>query len=407
MALRFGIAAAAAAGFVAAYNNGLGAKPPMGWSTWCTDDFCGLLDYCNEEEVREMADAIVSSGLASLSWKLSDAPFLVLLDDCWASDTRDANGNLQPDPTRFPSGIAALAQYVNDRNLTLGLYTDIADRTCKYNRTGSGGHYAQDAAWFAAQGVRYVKCDWCGHGSEPAVQQYGNLSAALNATGVPIWFAPCDWGEQAPWTWGPTVAQSFRVGPDHLPFWSAPWQSSGQGVIDYINWMANLTSAGYHSAAYGWFDTDFLMTGLPTLSDTESETEFAFWSLFGGPMIVATDLRNLSAWKASVVLNADIWTVAQDAALGVATRVFVDPTPNVQVWMKPLANGDVAVILLNANDWVVQTVGVAWSQLGWPGSASVRVYDLWNHTTLGTLTSGYTRVLEPHSNAYLRLTRVA
>jgi hypothetical protein len=24
----------------------------QGWNTWCTDDACGLLDYCNEQEVR-------------------------------------------------------------------------------------------------------------------------------------------------------------------------------------------------------------------------------------------------------------------------------------------------------------------------------------------------------------------
>ena len=25
----------------AAYDNGLGVLPPMGWNTWCTDDICG------------------------------------------------------------------------------------------------------------------------------------------------------------------------------------------------------------------------------------------------------------------------------------------------------------------------------------------------------------------------------
>lgn len=34
------------------YNNGMGAKPPMGWNTWCTDDICGLIDRCTEAEVN-------------------------------------------------------------------------------------------------------------------------------------------------------------------------------------------------------------------------------------------------------------------------------------------------------------------------------------------------------------------
>jgi len=37
----------------------------------------------------------------------------VIIDDCWLAKHRDANGHLQPDPTRFPNGIRALADYVS------------------------------------------------------------------------------------------------------------------------------------------------------------------------------------------------------------------------------------------------------------------------------------------------------
>lgn len=36
----------------------------------------------------------------------------VIIDDCWLAPNRDAAGDLQPDPDRFPSGIKALADYV-------------------------------------------------------------------------------------------------------------------------------------------------------------------------------------------------------------------------------------------------------------------------------------------------------
>lgn len=65
---------------------------------------------------------------------LSSSP--LQLDDCWAATNRTADGNLQPDPTRFPSGIPALAEYVHQRGLYLGLYTCAGPVTCKYNRTG-------------------------------------------------------------------------------------------------------------------------------------------------------------------------------------------------------------------------------------------------------------------------------
>jgi hypothetical protein len=28
--------------FIHSYNNGLAATPPMGWSSWCTNDLCGI-----------------------------------------------------------------------------------------------------------------------------------------------------------------------------------------------------------------------------------------------------------------------------------------------------------------------------------------------------------------------------
>jgi hypothetical protein len=42
-----------------AYDNGVGARPPMGWNTWCTDDACGARDYCTEQEVRSVAEVDV------------------------------------------------------------------------------------------------------------------------------------------------------------------------------------------------------------------------------------------------------------------------------------------------------------------------------------------------------------
>ena len=61
------------------------------------------------------------------------------------------------DPKRFPSGIDSLVSYTHARGLRLGLYTCAGERTCKFNRTGSGGHYEQDANWFAAHHVDLVK----------------------------------------------------------------------------------------------------------------------------------------------------------------------------------------------------------------------------------------------------------
>ena len=103
--------------FVSAYDNGVAAKPPMGWSSWCTNDLCGIPDRCSEWEVRNKADAMVKEGMTAMGYQW------MLLDDCWSHTERDANGELQPSPHLFPSGMKALADYVHSKGMKLGLYT--------------------------------------------------------------------------------------------------------------------------------------------------------------------------------------------------------------------------------------------------------------------------------------------
>lgn len=350
---------------------------------------------------------MVSSGMVALGYKT------ILLDDCWAATTRDAKGNLQPDPTRFPSGIPSLVQYVEERGLLLGLYTCAGNTTCKYGRPGSEGHYAQDAAWFAAQGVKWVKADNCNvhTGTQPHVY-YSQFGAALNSTGTAMVFHTCEWGEDSVWEWGPSVAQVYRINTDHLPFWRWDTGNGGQGVADIIEVMANPAISG-STRPYAYADPDFLMTGLAPLTNTESETEFALWALFSGPMLIATDIRNMSAWKAGVVGNKDILAVNQDPAVLPCKRVRND-TDGGQVWMKPLGNGDIAAVAYNSGDGpTALNISVTWAELGWAPSTTARVYDLWAHAPLpgspggnGLFTGGAEAVgVLPHGNAMWRLTR--
>ncbi len=127
------------------------------------------------------------------------------------------------------------------------------------------------------------------------------------------------------------------------------------------------------------------------------------WSLFGGSMIVATDVRNMSAWKSSVLLNKEIIAINQDPARHPGYRIFSNTTTNTQLWAKPLANGDIAVVALNTDDNNSRNVAVTWSSLGWPSSASVLVYDLWAHASLGTFTGGHIAAGVSKPNALILL----
>ena len=45
------------------YDNGVAAEPPRGWSSWCTNDLCGIPDFCSEHLVKQVADAFVDQNL--------------------------------------------------------------------------------------------------------------------------------------------------------------------------------------------------------------------------------------------------------------------------------------------------------------------------------------------------------
>src|SRR5688500_18440032 len=55
-----------------ALNNGLALTPPMGWNSWNRFN-CNVTDAL----VRQMADAMVSSGMAAAGYKY------INIDDCW------------------------------------------------------------------------------------------------------------------------------------------------------------------------------------------------------------------------------------------------------------------------------------------------------------------------------------
>jgi len=200
-------------------------------------------------------------------------------DDAMNSLTSASRSLKTPaDSSRFPSGMKALADYIHQRGMKLGLYTDVGSKTCRGGRPGSWPYYKQDALTFASWTIDMVKMDWCGHpGGYTAPELYGMFRDALNATGRKILFNICEWGKSTPWIWGPNTSNTWRVGPDHLPLWWT-WETDqdpgqGQGTANIIQHMAGLSK---YSGPGGWNDPDFLMTGEWWLEEIDSQTEFSF-----------------------------------------------------------------------------------------------------------------------------------
>ena len=85
----------------------------MGWNDWAHYQ-CGF----TEQTILENAKALVTTGLAARGYNT------VTIDDCWMAKTRDAEGNLQADPVRFPQGMKPVADAIHGLGSKFGIYED-------------------------------------------------------------------------------------------------------------------------------------------------------------------------------------------------------------------------------------------------------------------------------------------
>ncbi|MFI6184136.1 lectin [Nonomuraea sp. NPDC051191] len=355
------IAVAGLAPPASALDNGLARTPQMGWNDWNSFG-CSVSDAL----VRQTADAMVASGMAAAGYAY------VNIDDCWSTRTRSTAGDLVPDPQKFPGGIKAVADYVHGKGLKLGIYSSAGTTTCA-GYPASLGNERRDAALWASWGVDYLKYDNCGdHLGQSAQQRYTAMRDALAATGRPILYSLCNWGQDSVWTWGMPVGNSWRTTGDIQANWG-----SVMGILDS---QAGLEA---YSGPGGWNDPDMLEVGNAGLTATESRAHFSLWALLNAPLVAGNDLRSMSAETRTILTNGEVIAVDQD--WGGRQGHKIADNGNLEVWRKPMAatgtgTGSVAVVLLNRGS-AAATVSTTASALGLGAASGYAVRDLWAHTT--------------------------
>jgi alpha-galactosidase len=330
----------------------LAATPPMGWNDWAHYQ-CKF----TAETILSNARALVKTGLAAHGYNA------VTIDDCWMQKDRDAKGNLQPDPQRFPQGMKPVAQAVHALGLKFGIYEDSGYATCG-GFAGSGEpdgggkyHFLQDARLFASWGVDYLKLDGCNvyvpKGSSDAEayrKAYAAESAALKAVGRPVVFsesAPAYFQSKPQWydvlTWVRYYGQLWREGTDVATFRAnQPDRPRFHSVL--WNYAYNLPLGRFQKPG-NWNDADFIIGGDSGLSLTETRSQLALWSMMSAPLILSSDLTKLSPQALAILSNKAVIAVDQDR-LGRMARL-VRRSRVVDVLFKPLSGGDYAVAVLN------------------------------------------------------------
>jgi len=363
--------------YVLALNNGLAITPQMGWNSW---NHFGC--FVNENVIRQTIDAIVRTGLATAGYNY------VNVDDCWAS-SRLANKTIVADPTSFPSGMKALADYAHSKGVKFGLYSDAGYETCA-GRPGSLGYEKIDASTYASWNVDYLKYDNCNPDVSKPEERYPVMRDALNATGKKILFSMCEWGVDNPASWATTVGNSWRTTGDISDNWN-----SMTSIIDQNEGLWTVAAPG------GWNDPDMLEVGNGGMTDVEYTSHFSLWALMKAPLLIGCDIRSLSPNTMRIVSNPEVIAISQDS-LGVQGH-RVKKNGDLEVWAGPLKGGSVAVVLFNRSGSSSQ-ITAAWADIGLKNGVSAQVRDLWAHKDLGNFSNNFSAIVQSHGVVVVKIT---
>ncbi|XP_028669701.1 alpha-N-acetylgalactosaminidase-like isoform X2 [Erpetoichthys calabaricus] len=326
-------------------ENGMFLTPPMGWMSWeryrCNINCEVDPDNCiSEKLLKDMADRLATDGWKTLGYEY------VNLDDCWSSKKRDAQGRLQPDPKRFPSGIKALADYVHSKGLKFGIYGDLGNYTCAGYPGTTLDTIDLDAQTFAEWGVDMLKLDACYSNASMMAEGFPKMSLALNRTGRPIAFC-CSWpayqGGLPPKVNYTLLAQICNSWRNYYDI-----QDSWESVMSVIQWYGKNQDVLQPAAGPGhWNDPAVLIVGDFGLSYEQSKTQMAIWAMLAAPLFMSNDLRSISGKFKEILQNQLAISINQDPLGAPGIRVYKDK--NFEVWRRVLSKGSFAVAVVRTS----------------------------------------------------------
>lgn len=417
-----------------AAENGLGAKPYLGWSSWSLQATkypgYGGQAWLTAQHVKEQSDAMAA--------KLQKHGYIYInMDSGWRGGW-DEFGRPAPDAKKFPQGIRGIADYVHAKRQKLGIYyvpgidddllalnppikgsalhiRDIVFTPRKIANGWGGGHaidyskpgaqeYIQSIAdLFASWKIDFLKFDGVTPGSDhydltidarPDVEAWGK---ALRKTKRPIW-----------------LTLSWKIDMHYNDFWKryANALRTGQDVESYdeklthwpqVTWRFNAARdyAGAAGKGKGWNDLDSLLVGngeMSGLTPDERRSTMTLWAIACSPLYSGDDLTKLDATGLDLLTNDEVIAVQQN---GNVARL-VNSANNAQVWTAKEANGSVVVAFFNLDDKETKRITASWQDIGL--TAPSKVHDLWAHQNLALADKGYEVILTPHACRLFRFT---
>ncbi|CAL1516826.1 glycoside hydrolase family 27 protein [Chitinophaga sp. MM2321] len=370
----------------------LSPTPPMGWNSW---NWYAKRNI-NEKVVREVIDILSGKEFRGTGYNY------VVVDGGWRDTKLGPNGELLIHAERFPNGIKALADYAHSKGLKFGLHTVPGTHDCGGDAVGGFGNEEVQIKQFIAWGVDFIKLDKCrftpGWDEDVLKDTYVKWSKILKESKSDIVLSISaykfrDWSKDISNMVRTTSDISPKVGHgaffDEIPKEFHPYKSV-MGIADENNKLAKFAGNGY------WNDPDMLVTGAQGLSHEEQKVHFALWCIMTSPLMIGSDLINMTKEEKSILLNRDAIMIDQDPTEQ-GTRIKVDG--DTEIWAKKLKDGRVAALLINRNKSANKNIQLNFSDLGISGK--VKVKDVYEKKKLGTHTTSITKSVKPRSGLFI------
>jgi hypothetical protein len=410
-----------------AADNGLGAKPYMGWSSYSQQVINSPNPWLTAENLKAQSDAMHE--------KLQAHGYTYINVDAGWNGGMDGYGRPIPSTDVFPDGIQDVIDHVHNNGQKFGLYVipglgqeaydqdlpiygtactmrDIVAQPLQQSNYWGFGYkidftnpcaqsYINTVAdQFAEWGVDFLKLDSVTPGSginDLSMDTRDNVKAWSEA------LAPHNIWLELSWALDIRYADTWK---EYANGWRVHWdiECYCQTLTKWDN-IARLfpTAAQWwrHAGPGGWNDFDSLNIGngaIDGLTQTERLTAMTFFAVSAVPLYSGNDLTDLDEFGLELLTNDEVIGVNQ--AGRPARPVSVDT--NQQVWYTNNGDGTFTVALFNLGNSSA-TINVDWSDIGISGPASVR--DLWSHSELGTFDTGYSvSELPSHGSRLLKVT---
>lgn len=396
--------------------------PPMGWNSWnCWGN------SVSQEKVMSSATAMLEKGLDRYGWTY------INIDDGWQGVRTGKDKAIAPN-SKFPD-MKGLADFLHKNGLKLGIYSgpwagtyaghigECADTpegtywwidqggvdefykldrsrlkrdTVRYFTTYSFAD--ADARQWAEWGVDYLKYDWCPN-------DYYNVTLmrkALRKTGRDIVYSISN---TAPLPLGAALMQNAEC-----------WRTTGD-IRD--NWK-NMSAIGFEGqdkwAAFcrpgSWPDADMLVVGKvgwgPTTHDScltadEQYTHISLWAMLSSPLLIGCDMAAMDDFTINLLCNSEVIDINQDE-LGIqAVKICGSVADGHITYMKPLADGGIALAMFNLGD-APRRMGFIPHSLNLIEPQTVR--DIWRQKDICTVgvDENWETEVAPHGVVMVKLT---